>query len=325
MSYSGIGPTHSLFQSTGTATNFSINPIVEGSLSVDGNLDLATTSASAGQLQINSTRTLHSYGTANIFVGSDSGNFTASGTGNCALGPSTLVALTSGINNVAAGGDALLSVTSGGSNTAIGNGCLINLTSGNANTAIGNSNDNTVPLNSLLTGSFNVAIGSTTSTNAGAGSAYTGSESSNIVISNAGVLGESGVIRIGNNTDHTKCYIGGIYGVTVGGTGIPVVVDNTGNLGTVVSTKRLKNDIKDMGPTDVMKLRPVTFTFKNDQSKSKQHGLIAEEVQDIFPDLVTYDADNKPYSVKYHDLPAILLNELQRLAKRVEILEKNIH
>ena len=58
------------------------------------------------------------------------------------------------------------------------------------------------------------------------------------------------------------------------------------------------------------------------ESKVKQYGLIAEEVDKIMPDIVVYDEDKKPHSVQYHILPAILLSEIQKLNKRIEALEK---
>jgi hypothetical protein len=72
----------------------------------------------------------------------------------------------------------------------------------------------------------------------------------------------------------------------------------------------------------VMKLRPVTFTLKEYSDKSKQFGLIAEEVYEIFPEIVVLDKEGKPQSVQYHNLPALLLNEIQKLNKRIEQLEK---
>ena len=339
MSYIGVGPASSALVSTGTVNDFSVSPSMAGSLTAatgvtattgnvaitSGNLTLPSTTSTVGQISFGGSTMLQAYpaSSANIFIGNGSGNYTTTGVFNTGCGAGTLIAATSGEENTAVGTNALESVTIGNCNVGIGVATLQDLISGSNNVAIGGVNVLTTALGSIVTGSWNVGIGASSNAGAAAGSAYTGAESSNIVIGNIGVNGESGVIRIGD-ASQTTCYIAGISGATSAGA-VPVVINASGQLGTIVSTKRLKDNIKDMGSTDVMKLRPVTFTFKHDQSKSKQHGLIAEEVQDVFPDLVTYDAENKPYSVKYHDLPAILLNELQRLAKRVEVLEKNIH
>ena len=70
------------------------------------------------------------------------------------------------------------------------------------------------------------------------------------------------------------------------------------------------------------KLRPVKFTLKEYQDKSKQFGLIAEEVYEVMPEIVVLDKEGLPQSVQYHNLPALLLNEIQKLNKRIEELEK---
>ena len=61
-----------------------------------------------------------------------------------------------------------------------------------------------------------------------------------------------------------------------------------------------------------MKLRPVTFRYKDDSAGTLQYGLIAEEVVRVYPELVIYGADGKAQSVAYHLLPAMLLNEMQK-------------
>ena len=61
-----------------------------------------------------------------------------------------------------------------------------------------------------------------------------------------------------------------------------------------------------------MKLRPVTFRYKENPTGALQYGLIAEEVARVYPELVTYGADGKVQAVAYHLLPAMLLNEMQK-------------
>ena len=61
----------------------------------------------------------------------------------------------------------------------------------------------------------------------------------------AGVAGESSNIRIGTKGSQTNTFIVGISGVAVAG-GVGVVVDTNGHLGTVVSSKRFKEEIKPM-------------------------------------------------------------------------------
>ncbi len=69
-----------------------------------------------------------------------------------------------------------------------------------------------------------------------------------------------------------------------------------------------------------MELRPVTFNYKTHPGK-KSFGLIAEEVLPIMPELVAYNIDGEVESVKYHDIAVMLLNEVQKLNKRIDDLE----
>jgi hypothetical protein len=63
--------------------------------------------------------------------------------------------------------------------------------------------------------------------------------------------------------------------------------------------------------SNLMKLRPVTFVYKDDPQGIKQYGLVAEEVAHVYPELVTYD-HGKVESVHYLTLIAMLLNELEK-------------
>jgi Chaperone of endosialidase len=97
-------------------------------------------------------------------------------------------------------------------------------------------------------------------------------------------------------------------------TGTTVVVNSQGQLGVATSSPRFKRNISTMGDSSgaVMKLRPVTFVYKNDLTNTRQYGLIAEEVRQVYPELVTYDSQGKLESVRYEQLIPMLLNELQR-------------
>lgn len=72
----------------------------------------------------------------------------------------------------------------------------------------------------------------------------------------------------------------------------------------------------------LMQLRPVTFHYKKevapDSSDERQYGLIAEEVAEVAPELVAPDLEGRPYSVKYHVLPVLLLNEAQKQRRENE-------
>jgi hypothetical protein len=95
------------------------------------------------------------------------------------------------------------------------------------------------------------------------------------------------------------------------GTTAPVVVSDTGQLGTVASSERFKKDIAKMDKASdgLLSLRPVTFHYKTDARETPQFGLIAEEVAKVNPALVLPDNEGKPYTVRYDAVNAMLLNE----------------
>ena len=51
-----------------------------------------------------------------------------------------------------------------------------------------------------------------------------------------------------------------------------------------------------------------------------EYGLIAEEVAEVAPELVVYDDEGQPFSVRYHLLAPMLLNELQKQQRAIEML-----
>jgi len=69
----------------------------------------------------------------------------------------------------------------------------------------------------------------------------------------------------------------------------------------------------------IIKLRPVTFYYKqkyDNGPRTLQYGLIAEEVAKVFPELVAYNPDGSPYTVRYQFLSSMLLNEVQKQYRR---------
>ncbi|HMF13969.1 MAG TPA: tail fiber domain-containing protein [Gemmataceae bacterium] len=132
----------------------------------------------------------------------------------------------------------------------------------------------------------------------------------NIYIGNQGAGDESQTIRIG--TAQAQTFIAGIN--TAGVSGTAVVVDANGQLGVTLSSARYKKDIETMATRSegLLKLRPVTFAYKDDIAAAPHYGLIAEEVATVYPELVTRTASGEVQTVKYHELIPMLLNELQR-------------
>ena len=119
-----------------------------------------------------------------------------------------------------------------------------------------------------------------------------------------------------------SCYIGGIAGQTVGLGGTTCYVDSDGKLGVVLSARRFKTDIADMGDASetVLRLRPASFRYKPELNPAgtPQFGLVAEEVEAVNPDLVVRDKEGKVSTVRYEAVNAMLLNEFLKEHKTVQ-------
>ena len=68
----------------------------------------------------------------------------------------------------------------------------------------------------------------------------------------------------------------------------------------------------------ILSLRPVTFHYKTDVKGIPQFGLIAEEVAKVNPALVLPDKEGKPYTVRYDQVNAMLLNEFLKEHRKNE-------
>src|SRR6266545_4703047 len=238
-------------------------------------------------------------GGANTASGAFALFFNTEGAGNTAIGGSALINNTSGNGNTASGVGALFSNSTGDYNTATGYQALAANTAGFRNTAIGRS--------ALIstTGSNNVALGD------GAGfNATTGSDNVYIGADVVGVAGET-----------SACYIKSIFGKT-SVNGIPVLINSDRKLGTTTSSKRFKEDIKPMDNASeaILAHKPVTFHYKKelDPAGRSQFGLVAEEVEEVNPDLVVRDKEGQVYSVRYDQVNGMLLNEFLKEHKKVE-------
>jgi hypothetical protein len=251
---------------------------------------------------------------------------------NTAIGAGALLSNTDGVKNTAHGAFALFGNTAGNSNTASGVGALFNNSTGFNNTAIGyntllsntTAGDNTAigttALFSNTTGEFNIAIGSqalrdnvtgdsNTAIGDSAGFNITGSGNVCIGAGVNGVAGESNITRIRN-----------VYGSVATERAVYVTSDN--RIGTLSSSRRYKEQIAPMEKASeaIHSLSPVSFRYKKevDPARSLCFGLIAEEVAEINPNLVTLDCEGKPETVRYEAINAMLLNEFLKERRRVQ-------
>jgi hypothetical protein len=242
------------------------------------------------------------------------------GFGNSGFGYQALMNNTDGAGNTAIGLQALLANTSGNSNVAIGNNTLLHNTIGDTNTATGFG-----ALETNIDGSDNTANGRSAlgANTAGSGNTALGA------FAGAGVTTADNVIAIGTFGENVSdtCYIGNIFGVTSAGA-TAVVVNSAGKLGTIVSSRRFKDDIKPMDQASeaLFALQPVTFHYKKDIDPNgiPQFGLVAEDVEAVNPDLVVRDKEGKVNTVRYDQVNAMLLNEFLKEHKRVQELNASV-
>jgi hypothetical protein len=251
---------------------------------------------------------------------------------NIAVGYQALFAATSGADNTAVGHRSLRNNQAGRGNSTLGSGSLTLLTAGDFNVGLGagaleffttgdlNTGLGTQALGRLVTGSDNTAVGKFAGSNLTDGSR-------NIYIGAVGFPVESDRIRIGaaGNTS-LRTFIAGIRNANVDG--VPVVVGTDGQLGIVTSSRRVKQDVHDLGARsrDIMRLRPVRFRYTETATGTgvEQFGLIAEDVAERFPELAAYDSAGTPTTVRYHVLPVLLLNELQRQERELAELRTTV-
>ena len=212
-----------------------------------------------------------------------------------------------GFANSAFGYHALVNNADGGGNTAIGLQTLVSNTTGSSNVAIGNN------ALSNSTGDNNTALGFN------AGSAVT--TANNLICIGA----------FGANVDNS-CFIGNIYSNVqpiVGTDPDSVTIASSGRLGRGnASSRRYKHDIKSMDKASevLYALKPVSFRYNKeyDVTQTLAFGLIAEEVAEVYPDLVGRNPKGEPESVRYEQINAMLLNEFLKEYKTVKELKSTV-
>ena len=274
---------------------------------------------------------------------------------NTATGAAALLSNTSGTDNTANGVFALFSNTTGPFNTAMGQGALYGNTTGDRNTGMGydallanstGASNTAVGVSALrnTTSAFNTAVGHQALVNNTTGSNNTangyGALANNITGNGNTALGSGaglgvttadnvitiGQFALGSDVSNTT-WINNIYGTTtVSGTTLPVLVSDTGQLGTASSSRRFKREIKPMEQASeaILSLKPVTFHYRSDTKDTPQFGLIAEDVAAVNPDLVVPDKNGEIYTVRYDAVNAMLLNEFLKEHRKVQQQDREI-
>lgn len=260
----------------------------------------------------------------------------SSGSYNNNIGYQSGYSLSGGLNNVMIGyrsgyntaGSAFLS--EGSRNIFIGNYAGYDNISGRDNIAIGHE------AGRKILGNENIYIGT------GAGKALTGrgniiigkyvdgvfgsSEDDNFVLSNgAGLL----PLMAGNFNQRIVAIDGVLfvydaYANNIGG-GADLYIASNGEIGTISSSKRYKENITAMDDISwFYDLDPVEFSYTEDPLSARQYGLIAEEVEKVDPYFVSYDQEGQVYTVSYSKFISPMIRVIHDQDERIRSLEREI-
>ncbi|MCO6510630.1 MAG: tail fiber domain-containing protein, partial [Aridibacter famidurans] len=241
-------------------------------------------------------------GSSNSFFGYRSGDKNTTGGFNTFVGRSSGEANLNGSVNVFVGSESGLANTSGGANVFVGSNAGDANMTGASNTFIGRDAGD-----SNTTGSSNSALGRGSDVGSGALSFATAIGSNAVVTtSNTVQLGRNGldIVRIG----------------TLGPGGATSLCINGGNdIASCSSSLRYKSGIETFsGGSDILKrLRPVTFAWKD--SGTLDLGLVAEEVAEIDPLLVTYNSRGEVEGVKYDRIGVVLVNVVKEQQNTIKV------
>ncbi|SFZ94600.1 Chaperone of endosialidase [Flaviramulus basaltis] len=277
-------------------------------------------------------------GDQNTAIGRHALNDNTTGFNNSAVGSNALPHNTTGKENTAIGKDALRDNNIGEKNTAIGTESLINNESGNQNVGVGfaamfvnvTGNENVAigydALRDNISGSNNTAIGKNALNSNTTGIRNTAIGYNSDVVSsgleNATAIGYDAIVNASNK-------------VRIGNTAVTVVEAQVAL--TTTSDSRFKDDINDipLGLNFINSLRPVEYTRKNNDSKQKEWGIIAQELKAAIDELnyenagiVSEDnSENHYLSVRYTDLISPIIKAIQELSlkeKEIEALKNKI-
>jgi hypothetical protein len=275
-----------------------------------------------------------------------------------AVGKTAGYAITTGSFNTFLGEEAGLAATTSSGNTFIGQGSGQSITTGGSNSILGRYSGNQGGLDIrtasnyivLSDGDGNIrqftnASGFTKITDSGASPVLSVTGTFHEIVSTA--AGSPGLIAVSTNASYTdKCFQVDAARDTSNGTFQAIgyynrganawrmYVQDSGNLQNTnnsygaISDIKLKENIVDASPKleDLCKVKVRTYNFKADQTH-KQIGVVAQELEEVFPGLVEQfndkdgdgnDLGTTTKAVKYSVFVPMLIKAVQELNAKVE-------
>ena len=254
---------------------------------------------------------------------------------NIAIGEHAVQNTTTGSQNVAMGSNAMQNTTTGSQNVAMGSNAMNNNTTGSQNVAIGSN------AGQKAKGSSNIFIGYNAASNlndSSDGNLYIGIGDSPVIkgvkinnfsdsnsklsiytklqIENAkNIEGTNGTISGFNTIDAKVLKINGqnitdLFAPSVGGGGT-----------SDARLKNIKGDSK-AGLAEINKLEVKNYTYKNDKEKRPRVGVIAQQLQKVFPNSVFKGADGY-LNISREEIFYAMVNAIKELGAKIqEILAK---
>lgn len=288
-----------------------------------------------------------STGTGNALYGCSAGGSLDTGVCNTAFGFQALGAEVSGTNNVVIN-DAMLLADGSSDSVAIGavaaasssmvtDSILVGFAADANNTdpIVGNiaigalsmqsqttGTDNVAfgleALTNLTTGSLNVGVGKQIAPTTGSGNTIFGTSSVNDAVANTSVFAFGTQLLPVSNALY---FLPGLAELTSTAVHYNTI---TGQAGPATSSKRFKDNIQNLSVSRdrVLQLRPVSF--ERTDSKAREYGFIAEEVNAVLPEVVPKDAEGLPYSVNYERIAVLLLDVVQQQQRDLAALQARI-
>ena len=224
---------------------------------------------------------------------------TATGTASTAFGDST-IALGNWSTAIGA-----YTTASGPYSTAMGNGSTA---SGLRSIAMGGS---------LASGTDSTAMGSSIA-----------SDRSSLVVGQFNLLGSTVTNSATNfSLENTAFVIGNGVDVNNRSDALTVLFDGTTTIAgdlSINSDARLKANIISLGSTlaKVLQIDGKSYTMKKDENKKQKIGLLAQDIEKVFPELVS--ESNGVKSVNYQGLMPVLINALKEQQTEIEVYRNEV-
>ena len=99
-----------------------------------------------------------------------------------------------------------------------------------------------------------------------------------------------------------------------------------------VSLKENINELTDDFCNNILNIKPKKYNFTNDENKKERYGIIAQELEEYFPELITNtgieDTDNSVKlikSVNYLELIPIMIVKMKNMQNEIDELKKKIY